>query len=383
MAHSNLIQDMALKLLIFNKANFIEKGTFLLALLCLLPLSADASEGTAKQDFQINGFAATTFTNSKNEIIYPSFEFGAGASYMLSNDFSLHGSLNIRDDTRRIDTLFLEYEFPIHDLVNVNVQIGKNKSYLGLSNYARFYPPSRTFIVMPQAIYWNTMDELVGSATGFKVSFKLDSGVAIQFGKSKNDIHDSRPINESTFIPGKISKSNNTFYGITYTGSSIYMGVQRIRFQLTSDGIGDQSEIFNRPYLDMNLIFAKYSFGDNEIAIENMISGSSLNSLDGNSKHQSSYSIILSHRINEKIKLNLAYDKTSYNHKSELQAFPNKNSTSEKIIGVTFKNVFVNNLTIKLEHHFVNGISWLSSEGNQNGFKNPWDFSMCQLIYEF
>lgn len=377
MAHSNLIQDMVLKLLPSNNT--------LIGLLSLMLMhdALAASEDVSKNNLQINGFVAGTFVNTKNEISYPSFEFGTGVSYTVSNSFSAHTSINVRDDSRKIDTLFLEYETPIHELVNVNIQVGKNKSYLGLSNYARFYPPSRTFIVMPQAIYWNTMDELVGSATGFKISLKHDSGIAIQFGKSKNDIHDSKPINESTFIPGKISKSNNTFYGITYTGNSIYMGVQRIRFQLTSDGIGNQNDIFNRPYLDMNLIFAKYSFGDNEIAFENMISGSSLNSLDGNSKHQSSYSVIVSHRINEKIKLNLAYDKTSYNHKSELQGMPNKNSTSEKIIGVTFKNAFVNNLTIKLEHHFVNGVSWLSSEGNQNGFKNPWDFSMCQVIYEF
>ena len=375
MAHLKSIQDMVSKLLPSN--NKIIGILFLLG-----PISAFAIENS-KNDFQFNGFVAGTLTNSKNEILYPSFESGISASYAISNSLSFHSSVNVRDNVRKIDTLFFEYEFPIHDMMNVNIQVGKNKSYLGLSNYARFYPPSRTFIVMPQSIYWNTMDELVGSSNGVKISLKHDSGIALQFGKSKNDIHNSQPINESTFVPGKISKSENTFYGITYTSNSLYMGAQRIRFQLTSSGIGNGDPIFDRPFLDMNLIFAKYIFGDNEISAEHMMSGSSLNSLDGNSKHQSSFAFTLSHRVNDRIKINVAYDKTSYNHKSELQNFPNKNSTTEKIIGVTFKNFASNNVTFKIEHHFVNGISWLSSEGNENGFKSPWDFSMCQVIYEF
>lgn len=105
--------------------------------------------------------------------------------------------------------------------------------------------------------------------------------------------------------------------------------------------------------------------------------------VDNNDSWQESYSATYSHVLSERTKLSLNYNRTSYNHEQELASKPGKNQTTEKIIGVTFKNVATKNLSVKLEEHFVSGVSWLTTEQNPNGFHQKWKMFVAQVIYEF
>ena len=133
----------------------------------------------------------------------------------------------------------------------------------------------------------------------------------------------------------------------------------------------------------MNLYFVKIHDCENELSLEWMDSSSSLNKLDGNSRRQQAYSVTYSRTITEDLIANFNYNKTTYNHEKELSWFPYKNTTTEKIVGLTFRNVGIKNLSVKVEEHFVNGVSWLTSDMNPAGMKGKWNMTALQAIYEF
>ena len=281
-----------------------------------------------QQVFAATGFVANTAMSGANKVNYPSIEAGIGSSYQINDNIGLHGSLNLRDDLVSIDTLYLEFDSRVGDSpITANAQLGKNRTYIGLNNYARFYPAARTFIIAPQGIYWASMDELVGNSTGAKLTIKHDNGLAFQISQSSVDIHQSLPINESTFIPGVISKAQILVYGLTYTARSAYVGLQHVTYNFKNGMEG----IFKDPSLDMNLAFIKLHDYENELSLEWMNSSSSLNSLDGNSRWQDSYSITYSRVLTEDILASFNYNITSYNHDQELKEIPNKNTAIEKI----------------------------------------------------
>ena len=358
----------------------ISKLTQALALGLLLSSNALAEGDDLNRNFSVNGFIAGTSFHSPNNVSHPDVEVGIGAAYQVNDYLGIHGSVGVRDGVSSIDTLFVDLESKVPDTAfSINTQIGKNRSYIGLSNYARFYPAARQFIIPPQGIYWSSMDSLVGSSTGIRTTIKHESGVAFGIAKTSVDIHESKPINESTFIPGKISSAGMTVYGLTYSSRSIYAGAQHIVYEFSNGMQG----MFKDPHLTMNLHFIKIHDCVDEVAIEHMDSSSSLNKLDGNQKKQEAYSVSYSRVLRENVKLNLNYNRTTYNHEKELAAMPNKNTTVEKIVGVQFANVGIKNFTVKLEKHFVDGTSWLTSDLNPNGMQGKWSMTAAQAIYEF
>ena len=329
----------------------------------------------------VNGFIAGSFYDSPNKINYPYYESGINISYRINDHFSIDTSAQSKDgDSFSVNTAFVSFESSILDSgFSTEIRLGKNRTYLGLSNYSRFYPASRTFIFMPQGIYWAPMDELVGSSVGSMITIKHDSGFALQLNDTKANISNSRPINESTFIPGTIKRADIEFIGLTYTGRNLYAGAQKIKFKFNQE----VQILPIKPELYMELYFIRLHDCLNELALEMMKSSSSLNKLDGNNSPQQSYSVTYSRSINDDLKVSFNFNRTSYNHPSELSNFEGKNTTTEKIVGFTFKNVGIKNMTIKLEEHFVKGVSWLTSDLNPNGFDTKWNMFVAQMIYQF
>lgn len=259
----------------------METLRLILALVLGLLASFDLLAIEQADPLSINDFVSATVIDSQNKIQYPNREFGVSASYQINQNFSVNASaLSKTGNSLEIDTAFLNFESKLFESdFAADIRIGKNRTYLGLSNYSRFYPASRTFIVLPQGIYWGPMDGLVGSSNGIVASIRHQSGFAFQFNKSTTDIENSRPITESTFIPGIINKSTVDFIGLTYSDEMFNFGMQKIRFKFTTD---QTTEMFKRPIMNMEIYFAKIHDSRDELALEVMRSSTSLNKLDNN-----------------------------------------------------------------------------------------------------
>lgn len=299
------------------------------ALVLGLLASSDLLAIEQADPLSVNGFVSATVIDSQNRIQYPNREFGISASYQINQNFSINASsLSKTGNALEIDTAFVNFESKLFDSeFTTDVRVGKNRTYLGLSNYSRFYPASRTFIILPQGIYWAPMDGLVGSSNGVVASIRHQSGFAFQFNKSKTDIENSKPITESTFIPGVISKSDIDFIGLTYSDEMFNFGFQKIRFKFTTD---QQTKMFKHPVMNMELYFAKIHDSKNELALEVMRSSTSLNKLDNNDSWQESYSATYSHVLSESTKISVNYNRTSYNHEQELASKPGEKSSDRK-----------------------------------------------------
>ena len=326
-----------------------------------------------------NGYVAyTVFDHRGNRPPFPSTEVGLGAGYRITDSLGAYGSVRYTDDDigRKVDltSAYLIHTASLSDL-EVTSQLGRIRNCYCLFNHRRYNPVSRGMVVLPQAIYWQRLDELAGYSDGGSVSvYHADSGLGVHGSLTETTITDSRPLNEHMFIPGRVEGGKTVKYGVDWHGHGFFTGYQRIEWDLKSSLIGRQ---------DVQLDNWHVGWGNDRVMVsyEHLKMSTSVGrqmGLPGSVGH--SATVFLS--VSPEVRLYANVNQIDYKVPA-LDMMGWKNKSLDRNFGVTYKPSQFERVSFRLERHMVTGASWYSVDDNPGGTQRKSSFSALQVLYSF
>ena len=326
-----------------------------------------------------NGYAAYTVLDYRgNKPPFPNLELGFGAGYRLTDSLSAYGSVRYTDDDigKKFDvtSAYLIHTGSVLDL-EVTTQLGRIRNCYCLFNYRRYNPVSRGMVVLPQAIYWQRLDEVAGFSDGASTSvYHADSGIGVHGSITNTTITDSRPVNEHFFMPGRIEGGRTVKYGVDWHGHGFFTGYQRIEWGLKSDLIGHQ---------DVKLDNWHVGWGNDRVmvsyeAIKMSTSIGRQMGLPG----ATGQSATVFFSVTPEVRVYANVNEIDYRIPA-LDMMGWKNKAIDRNFGVTYKPTQFERLSFRLEHHRVTGASWYSIDDNPAGTQRKSSFTALQALYSF
>ena len=343
-----------------------------------------ANEDTDDPLLNVNGYVSvSTHTFNSNEMRLPNVELGIGAVKEINDNNHIYGSLSYNnkdyvDGTQlKVNSLYLSSSYSLNDY-EIKTQIGRIKNSFFLHNESRNTPMSRPSVVLPQAIYWNVLDQIATTTDGVSFSVKNNIGLEGFTSVSKYKLHDSTIINEALNFPGTLGDGNAKRVGVKYVNKYINVGGQRIVWDIDSN-------MFKQLQLKSNNFYIKISNGNLGGSYEKVISRTSIDV--NNTKPAIGESYTIYYNINENLRVSLNRNTFNYNLSDGVIKMFNipdwKKSVADNNISLSYKPPELKNVMVKLEHHIVKGGSWLLIRDNPNGIVKDWNFTSLQISHSF
>jgi hypothetical protein len=149
-------------------------------LIVLLVLSNNVLAGgyTYKNDnisFNANGYLGYKYiyTSAKHENEPSEPELGLALSLDIGNNLSLYTQFMYDEDIENaLVYSFASYDKLITEDLTIGIKAGKLRHDFALYNADRINPRSRQGVIVPQAIYWDSLDYLLTSGVGINFNFK-------------------------------------------------------------------------------------------------------------------------------------------------------------------------------------------------------------------
>jgi hypothetical protein len=164
-------------------------------------------------DLNIDGYVGYKYINSsaKNSAIHSEPELGLLLSLDINDNWGMFTQFEY-DTTieRSLAYSFVSYRNQLTDNIEVNINGGQLRHDYGLYNNTRLNPKTRQGVIVPQAIYWDSLKHLVVSGTGINFKLKYDN-LEVGYTIDNPDIID--PVKESKIWSSSLLNKINTTFG--------------------------------------------------------------------------------------------------------------------------------------------------------------------------
>jgi hypothetical protein len=148
----------------------------IIVLFLLLPVQVHAfTIDTLGIRAHINGYLGYKYiaSTAKNSAIPSQPELGINLSVELNDHWSTYTQFQYDDNIENAMAYnFISYKTALSEDAELSINAGKLRHRYGLYNSARVNPLTRQGVVMPQAIYWDSLRDILTSGTG--VEFNIE-----------------------------------------------------------------------------------------------------------------------------------------------------------------------------------------------------------------
>ncbi|WP_108652363.1 hypothetical protein [Dongshaea marina] len=385
-------------------------------LLVLISASSLAAENNKLhwQGYLSGGFADTNYDNflvngdGGSTMLYSG---GLSARWHFTPGISLTGQTIYQDTGDHNDNgLSLDYlQLDLSDNLLPNseqtLSIGRFKSQIGLYNSTRDIPFTRPSIYLPQSIYSEGLRDFMLGMDGLKVKsdFFLDYGTLTAEAAVGKNVIDSK-FNDNVLgptYPGDWSSAINYYFDLRYQIDRWLLAANLTRSNvhydssnaiIESGGIHSLQSVFSLQYRERWWEFVT-EYGERRMDLRGFVITNGNNYFNNDRTMQSWYAQLRFFPSNDWTLL-ARYD-LHYNDKND------KNGDYlSRIPGGLFPTYFANSQDwtigaswhpddhwlIQLEHHWVDGASWLPPIGNPDPSVNTharWRLFAVQVSYRF
>jgi hypothetical protein len=321
----------------------------------------------------VSGYVGYQFigTSQPDKIHQSALQAGLVSSLQINNNWSAfaqiyHSNNNIAND---LAYAFLAYDKLIRPDFNIGFKVGKLRHELGLYNYNRINPRTRQGIIVPQAIYWDSLRYFFTSGTGINLNAKIGN-LDLSYSIDKPVIDD------------RITDALSWFGGYMNTVSSNFGDHQSVMIKYSADSIplvskftwgranfgNDTSRFVNRLFPEQthknqsqNIVNfgMEYSPGKWTLSAEAMAVKLSIDSQRSSFFQKISYgtSVTAKYELNDNVSVYANWNRFNSAH----SANPLMKHTDDFSIGA---NYHIDNWQIALEGHRINGARWLDPANN-------------------
>lgn len=201
---------------------------FFLILFFLLAFKVEAytfTNGDLKLD--ANGYIGYKFigATTKHSVLPSEPELGLALSAQYGNHLSFYTQFAYDVQIERaLVYSFAAYDIQFENEINLTLKAGKLRHPYGLYNAARINPRTRPGIILPQAIYWDSLNHLLTSGVGVGFDTKWRN---IELGYEMDNPGVGNPKDEALVWSGGLLKETDTTFGshqsayVKYNFSSI------------------------------------------------------------------------------------------------------------------------------------------------------------------
>ena len=359
--------------------------------MAILPLSSNAIV-VEKDDIKlhINGYVGYKYITStaKNTAIRSEPELGLDLSLDINNNWSAFTQFTY-DST--IDNAlvysFLTYEKVLTENFSFRVDGGKLRHDTALYNNVRINPRTRPGVIVPQAIYWDSLQNILASGNGLKFTMKFNN---LEFGYTIDQPIVTDPKNEAFIWTSGLLEEIDAEFG------SHQMALLKYSFDevpLTLKATWTRLDLGNKNTKLLKMVLPEYSTKNQVVEFLNSgfiwegntwkFSAESLivkpfytEWLQNNSI---GYSLTLSKDISEHITLYTNYNKYESN---PLRPTVSWYQTTEDInVGLNYHE---KNWMIGAEVHHINGGRWVNPSDfreDPTAYKEWWMFGINAVYF--
>ena len=332
----------------------------------------------------VNGYVGYRHisTTAQNSNIVSEPELGLALSLDLDNNWSMFTQFYFEESLdNALAYSFITYQNQLSKDFQVRVNAGKLRHNFGLYNDTRINPRTRQGVIMPQAIYWDSLRHLITSGEGVNVGIKWNQ---LELGYTIDNPIVTDPIHEAKVWSSTLLNEIHTSFGshqlatlkYTFTTLPVVLKSSWTRIDLGNDNSyivkyvfpgyendNQVSQIWNN-----GIILTK---GDWTLSAEMMILKPFFGAWFNSDKHALGVSYTAEYEINENVSVRANYN----SYKTPPKKYPPQpwyTYADDSNIGVNYHR---DNWMISAEVHHINGGRWVDPTDwaqNPNSYKEWW-----------
>ncbi len=318
---------------------------------------------------ELNGFVAQSYFSSSKPLPYHTTELGVGVHQNITNNVDIYASGYVSENSKYLSSAFIELIYPIANIAEITVDIGRVRNCYCLYNYTRLHPGTRDQIVLPQSIYWTGLDDFANYTDGVAVKTKVYGIISLAGSFGTFDLHNTRLAEHYLMLPHVSSgRYNVSKYGFSVDNKIFTVGGQRIHWK-------PESSIFGKYDVFVDSEYIRYNTEGYSIALELIQMHTSVSDSIGVLPARG-YSILLTKSFDgASVFINRSY--INYNAPMLEYIYPGKNIGVDNSIGIRYS--INKNFMLKTEYHIIKGNSF-NSPGTT---ANRDSYLASQIVYMF
>jgi hypothetical protein len=342
----------------------------------------------------INGYVGYKYVNATNDdkTIQSEPELGLMTSLQINNYLSLYTQFKYDEDINNaLVYSFASFDYPINEDLSIGFKAGKLRHSYGLYNDVRVNPRTRPGIIVPQAIYWNSLGSLLTSGVGVNMNVKW-KGLELGYSIVNPSITDKKQ-EAATWTRGLATEVDTSFGDyrlatLKYTYDDLVFKSSWARINLGNKTSQTMAIIFpNDVNQDQKLnIFVnslEYTWRDLTLSAEDIRVKTFFNEWDSPGQWSGGYSFSARYEITEHVS---GYANYNFYHSQQLKNLPTPPYTTIHTGDINFGlNYHRDNWMIGLEAHKIQGGRWALPENynaDPGAYENWWMIA-TNFVYSF
>jgi hypothetical protein len=347
------------------------KKILLLLLLCISQsvYSKTFESGDLKLD--VNGYVGYKYiaSTAENNAIQSAPELGLALSLQAGNHVTLYTQFAY-DEVQLSDALiysFASFDWQFENELKVSLKGGKLRHNLGMYNATRVNPRTRQGVIMPQAIYWDSLSHLLTSGVGVGIDLTwhgLEAGYIIDEPVSSHPVQEARSWTRDLLDYADVSFGSYQSAYLKYSFDDVPLRVKSSWMHINLGSATSKVANFLFPdkkntdeYFDIFLNSVEYDITDKlTVSGESIFVKSYFNSYDDIKQWSNGYSFSANYEITENLSTRVNYN---YYNSQQLQNTPTipwyLKHTTDVNVGLNYHR---DNWMIGVEGHMIQGGRW-------------------------
>jgi len=347
----------------------------------------------------VNGYVGYRYIGStaKNSVLPSNPELGLALSLQTSQYLSFYTQFAYANE---IDNAllysFASIDVPLNDEITAGIKIGKLRHDTGLFNATRVNPGTRPGVIVPQAIYWDSLQRMVTSGTGINLNIKWRNFEA-SYSIDKPDVADAK--SEAFTWTRNLLKEIETSFGshqtafIKYSDDSIPLTLKST-WKRVNLGNNNNLPVFNfifknkfpestNQIYDIFINSLQYSYENLTVSLEDIRVGAFFNSVSSIDQWSYGDSITLKYDVDDNISVYTNYNNYNSGHIANTPQLPwYYENVHDGSVGINYHK---DNWMIGVEAHKIQGGRWVEPQdfnADPNAYKN-WYMIAVNAVYFF
>ena len=348
-------------------------------ILLLLSFNTLANDHQFLDKVDISGYAGYRYIYSSiNTAPSNSFpELGLILNYDISNNFSAFLQMNLNEEGLELDPMYsIIYGFLSFETKHIDIHVGKLRHDIGLYNIYSVNPSTRSGVVAPQSIYWNSLKSTIISGYGINIEAKYNN-FKIGYSISEHIIVDAET--ESQVWTGTPNVEMDSFFGSHQLVTFMYDPIHEpYMFKSSFSKI----QLNRQEGLEFINIGFEYDDCDYNLALESLIVKPHFMDWSEFNNLIFGYSITLGYHLYEDLEIHTnynSYERSVLQH-SKLGFSQYSKKWHDISIGLTKS---YNNIEFKTDIHKVYGGRLLDPSVWANDKIKDWWYIGTSLVYHF
>lgn len=361
--------------------NYIVLGLLLITNNCL---AVTFEKDNLKLD--VNGYAGYKYVNATNDdkTIQSEPELGLMMSLQINDYLSMYTQFKYDENINNaLVYSFASLDYPINEDLSIGFKAGKLRHSFGLYNDVRVNPRTRPGIIVPQAIYWNSLGSLLTSGVGVNMNMKW-KGLELSYSIVDPSITDKKQ-EAATWSRGLVSEVETSLgdYRIAtlkYTHDEIPITFKstwaRVNIGNKTTPINDYlfpNDAGQDQKLNIFVNSLEYTWKDLTLSAEDIRVKTFFNEWNSPGQWSGGYSFTGRYEINDNISTYVNYN---YYHSQQLKNLPISPYTTIHTNDINFGvNYHQDDWMIGLEAHKIQGGRWALPENynaDRGAYENWW-----------